>query len=80
MRNMFDNATSFNQPLNNWNVSNVKDMCHMFFKAINFNDDLSSWELKNYNFANYIDKNHIFIHIFMDAKSYNLQNKPKIVV
>ena len=30
---MFCNATSFNQPLDNWNVSNVYDMKFMFKEA-----------------------------------------------
>ena len=30
---MFQDATSFNQPLNNWNVSNVTDMQLMFYNA-----------------------------------------------
>ncbi len=34
---MFDDARSFNQPLNNWDVSNVKDMTWMFDDAESFN-------------------------------------------
>ena len=30
MISMFDHATSFNQPLNNWNVSKVTEMNNMF--------------------------------------------------
>ena len=30
MDNMFYNAKSFNQSLNNWNVSNVTNMDHFF--------------------------------------------------
>ena len=34
---MFSYAKSFNQPLNNWNVSNVRDMRNMFIDAESFN-------------------------------------------
>ena len=34
---MFAYAQSFNQPLNNWNVSNVKYMTEMFDSALSFN-------------------------------------------
>ena len=39
MNSMFTGATSFNQPLNNWNVSNVTNMSEMFsaLEVINFN-------------------------------------------
>tara|TARA_B100002052_G_C15884249_1_gene600810 strand:- start:225 stop:374 length:150 start_codon:yes stop_codon:yes gene_type:complete len=37
MIGMFDDARSFNQPLNNWDVSNVKDMTWMFDDAESFN-------------------------------------------
>ena len=30
MSEMFRNAESFNQPLDNWDTSNVTDMCDMF--------------------------------------------------
>ena len=33
MEDMFLDATSFNQPLNDWNVSNVTDMNFMFENA-----------------------------------------------
>ena len=37
---MFEGATSFNQPLNKWNVSNVKIMRWMFQDAHSFNQPL----------------------------------------
>ena len=33
MSGMFSNAESFNQPLNDWNTSNVEDMYIMFAYA-----------------------------------------------
>ena len=40
---MFDNAESFNQPLNKWDTSNVTNMYSMFFGARNFNQPLNNW-------------------------------------
>ena len=37
---MFNTARSFNQPLNNWNVSKVTDMNWMFEDADSFNQPL----------------------------------------
>ena len=37
---MFENASSFNQPLNNWNVSNVRAMDDMFREATSFDHAL----------------------------------------
>ena len=43
---MFWNATSFNQPLNNWNVSKVENMYCMFGKCINFNQSIENFNFK----------------------------------
>ena len=37
---MFYGAESFNQPLNNWDVSNVRDMRFMFCYANSFNQNI----------------------------------------
>ena len=42
---MFLNATSFNQPLNSWNVSNVRNMHQMFAGASSFNQPLNNWNV-----------------------------------
>jgi len=44
---MFEGATSFNQPLNDWDISNVTDMSNMFNGASSFNQDLTSWDVSN---------------------------------
>ena len=44
---MFWGATSFNQPLNNWNVSNVNNMGYMFGGAESFNQPLNNWDVSN---------------------------------
>ena len=47
MRYMFYNSESFNQNLNDWDVSNVTNMQYMFSQATSFNGDLSSWDVSN---------------------------------
>ena len=47
MIHMFDGAESFNQPLNKWNVSNVRVMCGMFWNARSFNQPLNNWDVSN---------------------------------
>jgi len=44
---MFNGTTAFNQPLNNWDVSNVTFMDQMFINAEAFNQDLSGWCVTN---------------------------------
>ena len=44
---MFANAEAFNQPLNNWNVSNVRYMDGMFYWATSFNQPLNNWNVSN---------------------------------
>jgi surface protein len=43
LNSMFQFATNFNQPINNWNTSAVTAMNSMFYKAINFNQPLNNW-------------------------------------
>ncbi len=47
MRYLFGGATSFNQPLNNWNVSKVREMNCMFWNAESFNQPLDKWNVSN---------------------------------
>ena len=47
MINMFNGASSFNQPLNKWNVSNVEIMNFMFSEARSFNQPLNDWDVSN---------------------------------
>ena len=42
---MFHLARSFNQLLNNWDVSNVEDMFGMFWNARSFNQPLNDWNV-----------------------------------
>merc|ERR1711862_271483 len=43
----FYSASSFNQPSNTWDVSNVQVMSGMFYGASSFNQPLNSWDVSN---------------------------------
>ena len=45
MGSMFSDCTSFNQPLNSWDVSKVTDMSLMFYGCTSFNQPLNSWDV-----------------------------------
>jgi surface protein len=45
MQLAFAGATSFNQPLNTWNVSSVTDMNGMFQSATAFDQNIGSWDI-----------------------------------
>ena len=45
---LFENCTSFNQPVGNWDVSNVTDM-RIVFQSTAFNQDLSNWDTSSVN-------------------------------
>ncbi len=47
MSNMFSVCRAFNQPLNNWNVSQVTNMSSMFEGCTAFNQPLNNWDVGN---------------------------------
>jgi hypothetical protein len=47
MELMFANTTLFNQPIGDWDVSNVKYMDGMFNNAAAFNQDISAWNISD---------------------------------
>ncbi|MFX0044147.1 MAG: BspA family leucine-rich repeat surface protein, partial [Candidatus Hodarchaeota archaeon] len=47
MYRMFDEASSFNQPLDNWDVSSVIYMSEMFSGASSFNQPLDNWNVSS---------------------------------
>ena len=47
MRSLFNNADSFNQPLGDWDVGEVRVMNFMFAFAGAFDQDLSNWDLSS---------------------------------
>ena len=54
MEYMFGSAYSFNQPIGNWNVSNVTNMSFMFQSAKSFNQPIGKWDVSKVTGMNYI--------------------------
>ena len=44
---MFQNASSFNQPLGDWRIDKVTDMHQMFWGAKSFNQPIGGWRVDN---------------------------------
>ena len=41
--------SSFNQPIGDWDVSNVRDMLNMFNQTEYFNQSIGNWDVSNVN-------------------------------
>ena len=65
MKCMFENARSFNQPLDIWNVCKVIDMEGLFFEALTFNQPLNNWNTSN------VERMH---SMFFTAEAFNQIN------
>ena len=44
---MFKYASTFNQDLSNWDVSNVTDMSFVFYHASAFDQNVGSWDVSS---------------------------------
>jgi surface protein len=42
---MFYRAKNFNQPIGDWDTSNVKNMVYMFNGAESFNQPIGNWDV-----------------------------------
>ena len=51
MESMFFLSTSFNQPIGNWDVSNVTNMYWMFRGAESFNQNIGNWNVSSVTFC-----------------------------
>ena len=47
MRNLFESANDFNEPIGNWDVSSVTDMSNMFSHAKSFNQPIGNWDVSS---------------------------------
>ena len=45
MSQMFQSASSFNQPIGNWDVTNITNMSGIFRDAISFNQPIGNWDV-----------------------------------
>src|SRR5690606_7288716 len=45
---MFDGASSFNQPLDSWDVRKLEGFSYMFRDASSFNQSLAAWQLESF--------------------------------
>ena len=61
-KSMFYGATSFNDPVVDWDVSNVTNMNSMFAYAYSFNQDISGWD---------VSKVTDMSSMFKEAKAFN---------
>ncbi len=46
MNAMFENASTFNEDISSWDVSNVTNFGHMFRNTSAFNQDLNAWDVR----------------------------------
>ena len=73
---MFSNAKAFNQPLNDWDVSNVEWMRGMFIHADSFNQPLNNWDVSKVRYMqNIFEDNKVF---FQDIRNWDISESCQI--
>ena len=63
---MFTGASSFNQPLNNWDVTSATTMAAMFLGAVLFNQPLNNWDVSNVAIMN-----NMLVGVTLDSEYYD---------
>lgn len=73
LEDMFNGCTKFNQPIGNWNTSNVTNMNRVFYTSFGsnsvFNQDLSNWNMSKVTTVT---------EMFRNAVSFNNGGSPNI--
>jgi len=59
MNGMF-NFSNLNQPIGNWDVSNVTEMRYMFYENSSFNQPIGDWDVSNVTDMSYMFKDSVF--------------------
>ena len=72
MECVFLNCKKFNQPLNDWNTINVKNMECMFYNCKSFNQNLNDWNISKVKNVKLIFKNAEIFNVNENAKWYNV--------
>ena len=52
IRDIFKEAHSFDQPINNWNISKVTALSGVFLSAFRFNQSVNEWNTENVIYMN----------------------------
>jgi hypothetical protein len=81
MSGMFSKAVAFNQPLNNWDTSNVTNMSSMFDMSDMqtkgyFNQDISNWNVSKVTNMTNMFKNSRFSRNIRKWKVPNIKSEP----
>ncbi len=66
MSSIFAGTTTFNQPLNSWNVSQVTDMSYLFYNATSLDQPFDLWNVSNIN-----NMSNIFAGISLSISNYD---------
>ena len=74
MSGMFSNTDTFNQPLERWDVSGVKDMGGMFSNAKAFDQVLDAWDV-----SSVIDADMMFHGIDEDWCRFGMHRLPMLL-
>jgi surface protein len=66
MNSVFNNCSSFNQPIGTWNTSSVTTMNSMFNGATSFDQDLGTWDVTSLATAS-----NMFLGVTLSTPNYD---------